>query len=211
MRWPRSMARRAGGGSQRIAVHASFDDLQRELRTPAQPPELVESAKLAARRVVGSTPVDAQDAQAVQQLAAFEVRALAQIEVELRSSGSNRSRSRRASDSRSRCSGIAGTSSGSAPISSPTISLSRTSARRAMSPAHSTASVASLTSDRLGCGRSRKAASASARRTDSTTWAGEASRSCSRSSRAADDSQRVRSPSVSHTWRYQAGDSTPAP
>ena len=108
--------------------------------------------------------------------------------------------------------GTMGTPSGTAPRVWPTTTSRVTSSARAVLPSHSTDQVASPTSSRPGMGRPRRAASASARRAASMTWAEEAGRSCSRRERATNVSQRTTGSSGAvNRWWYQPGEVTPAP
>ena len=117
--------------------------------------------------------------------------------------------------SMSRCSGTVGTSAGTWPMRSPTVRRSRISVSGACSPMQITLRTASSSSGRPGAGRSRSAASVSARRVASIRWAEEQSRSCSRRSRATRASQPVLRPAT--CWpccqrcSYQPGESMPAP
>ena len=104
-----------------------------------------------------------------------------------------------------------GTPSGTLPSAWPTTTSRVTSSARSPLPSHRTDQVASPTSSRPGMGRPRSAASASARRAASMTWALEAGRSCSRSERATRVSQRtIGSSGAVNRWWYQPGESTPA-
>ncbi len=129
-----------------------------------------------------------------------------------RSSASGLRRSRRWSRARSRCSGTAGAASGTSPSTSPTTSLSCTRESGTSEPSHITARTASVVSVSPASGRPRIAASVSASRTASMTWADETSLSSSRSSPATLVIQRSTGRSgAENRWPYHPGEAIPAP